>query len=1325
MAEFERIENNLLYSDTTEALPIIIRYRQNNAEWNSKHLVNASFEQVAEEYTGIHECFFINKGVDRKGNPLIQLMTAETDYNLKFCPAKENRYFYNPKFEEEKFVLPIDENEYKSRVCNVIFAKEDKDYIDILNEIGWLNRVQEIKDFIESCTRLQRPLKEIRMDEDRQIWQAYIDGLNALNDSKKELFKIKSIGKIGKEKDYRGNPIKTITIELDRANQGEILKDDIIGLLNSQFEVAPQVSITHRIIKIEFDSYRIISEDIISDIEEVVRKDCYVSVADQPVYQLSGFICLKVKHSDYVSAIEKLDAELNSYGARYSKIENEYVFTNDEDEAYFEKIVSKNGGGYIRFERNTSLVGQFAISDEGDFSDKIIENISSRSEVKQVSLQNGGFVIVEALNELDLKDDAFSNLRFSSCRIKVMPQKFDTNVHVPDILETKNGAYYSTISDIRKVSKLPNVWKHSVINAYNKAQKNTWVGIRYYYAFRIGVDMAMLRPLQLHFFDYPKIKVNSVKGEVELSSASSSEYGELQQEVAKALPAGLTINYPDYSISCKLHFLIDDESMCKNVFNDISNSLSNIKFDHYSFSKEDNTKVCFDISFKTEEERDQYVRDINQAMLEYRNLADVSFASLQGSTTISFALDEKLLDENTKRMQRDFQGEQVNYVSADYDEIRDRFEDECHDDSNDDGEDWYKIQKTERLIRKEQTEFKRQAPRIGTCLDRTPEYVKIKLSDDFIEKIQDKNIKFSKDGYLQFPVIGSSMELSRQKNAMDKITNPGGKDRYNREIGYPANRNLPNFLFDPRYAADTDMDIDKEKKEIACSVIEKGLNGKQLEAVTKAVLAKDMAFIQGPPGTGKTTVIAEIIWQEILKNKDCRILLTSQTNLAVDNALERLQGKRGIRPVRIVPQGKIEKLEREGRRYLLPLIEDWQDKGTKDAADNAVNLWIDTIHDNISDNAKYSGVLDQWKKDLETKDEYVRQIFVQSYRQKVNLVAATCSICGSRDFRETYQALFGLGDNQCFDVVIMDEASKATPLEMAVPMVLGKKIIVIGDHKQLPPMMDENSIDTALRKIGREDLAKKLENIKESQFKRLFEAAQKIRTNLVATLDTQYRMHEQIMQTINHFYKEDLINGLQCGIKETMDVPDFQNKGSRYHGLDFQNILRPDIHAIWINVHSQEKREGTSYSNPAELETIKLVVEALKKSDGYSQYMDSQRKPEDKEIGLITFYSSQKRAIKDMQKRGKLGDGTFRIDVVDKFQGMERNIVIVSTVRSNKKNQMGFADRIERINVAFSRAKRLLIVVGDRQFFERNENYRKSIAAMEAVDVKQLRDALK
>ena len=88
-----------------------------------------------------------------------------------------------------------------------------------------------------------------------------------------------------------------------------------------------------------------------------------------------------------------------------------------------------------------------------------------------------------------------------------------------------------------------------------------------------------------------------------------------------------------------------------------------------------------------------------------------------------------------------------------------------------------------------------------------------------------------------------------------------------------------------------------------------------------------------------------------------------------------------------------------------------------------------------------------------------------------------------------------------------------------------------------------------------------------------------------------------------------------------------------------------------------------------------------------------------------------------MHKAGKLGLGKFKIDVVDSFQGMERNIVIISTVRTKK---IGFAKEIERINVAFSRAKRLLIVVGDKDFFARNPDYKTSIAAMDVIGINQL-----
>lgn len=136
-------------------------------------------------------------------------------------------------------------------------------------------------------------------------------------------------------------------------------------------------------------------------------------------------------------------------------------------------------------------------------------------------------------------------------------------------------------------------------------------------------------------------------------------------------------------------------------------------------------------------------------------------------------------------------------------------------------------------------------------------------------------------------------------------------------------------------------------------------------------------------------------------------------------------------------------------------------KTNADNEDNGVNIWIDSILRDMTEDEKYASVIDQWKKDLIVRDRNTREQFYEAYKGNVNLVAATCSICGSKQLQEIYALLFGNNEN-AFDVVIMDEASKATPLEMSVPMVWGKKIIIIGDHKQLPPMMNEDNIVLSL-----------------------------------------------------------------------------------------------------------------------------------------------------------------------------------------------------------------------------------------------------------------------
>lgn len=212
------------------------------------------------------------------------------------------------------------------------------------------------------------------------------------------------------------------------------------------------------------------------------------------------------------------------------------------------------------------------------------------------------------------------------------------------------------------------------------------------------------------------------------------------------------------------------------------------------------------------------------------------------------------------------------------------------------------------------------------------------------------------------------------------------------------------------------------------------------------------------------------------------------------------------------------------------------------------------------------------------------------------------------------------------------------------------------------------------------------------------------------------------MNTIKQFYQDELAQtgGLKCGIVDTMDIPDLSNKGSRWHGISLNPIINPETHAVWIDVKTPETYLNPGYKNEGELKAIDLVLKALQQADGYKEFIDAQIKPEDKEIGIITFYSAQSREIKKKYK-GR----NYRMDVVDRFQGMERNIIIVSTVRSNAKNNIGFAKEIERINVAFSRARRLLIVVGNKEQFESNNNYSASIANMETVSIEQLKDAVR
>ena len=563
------------------------------------------------------------------------------------------------------------------------------------------------------------------------------------------------------------------------------------------------------------------------------------------------------------------------------------------------------------------------------------------------------------------------------------------------------------------------------------------------------------------------------------------------------------------------------------------------------------------------------------------------------------------------------------------------------------------------------------------------------------------------------------------------------------------NDNAKVFLYDSSKAKiidNIDYMLSKtsdEWQDFENNLFSKSLNESQQQAIYKSLYANELALIQGPPGTGKSTAIAEIIWQHIRKEPKQKILLTSETNLAVDNAIDRLKNGQNniVKPIRF---GNTDNLETEGYFYSLEAIENWQKSNSTEM--NTVSHWVSNIANRVKlqDDVQIDLALDKWKNYLQKSNSETKNLFVAKYLDYVNLIGATGSSIGKLNsenkwtsFFRSYLSVFNRKSYQendfksCnrtninFDTVIMDEASKATPPELALPVLLGKKSIIVGDHRQLPPMIDGEEIEDILLSIGEKALAKtlSLKEFKISQFERLFK---NIDDSIKGTFDTQYRMHPAINEVISQFYKDD--GGLKCGLPlEETYHNSFGKWDSRYHGLHYKNILTPETHTIWVNVTTPEIQEGTSRVNFGEIEAIDNILNVLKNSKGKNEFDQwlSNKSLEEKQIGLISFYGKQIHYIDKMLKE-KHSELPIRLSTVDRFQGMERNIVVVSMVRSNKlasfqgqqpdevygelgyplQESLGFAESPNRLNVALSRARRLLIVVGNNEHFCRKHIYK-------------------
>ncbi len=1327
MAELDRTFTEELFTEVLESTPCIIVYSQQAFEYSKNYIksITQTAKELFDSILGVHECKIVYKGKNKKDFRKYQFIIEELKLSI-YVTARENLTEFSLSYiSDEEIVVPTDPSEYKC--MNLKFLAEEyinHDLMDFLDRNDLMTSYREIKDFCTSLTSLKEPIREINREQSRRMWKAYIDGERALNTDKKELLIVEEVGTIEKEH-FNNRAYSTLTLKVKAPTLQQRLVSAIKDVQSTKYRNPDVEFVTNKKGEISFTGYVDITEEILDELSSAAADNCY-KLAEDAKHVLSG--CLTLQSSDNLDELlEDINISLKDFDAKFDYAEGVYTFKDDSEALYLDRLVQSKYPETLTTKRQTVITTSFKSNQDISSITSAIKEMAGVIDVLD-SVSGKLLIKTQGKTYLNLNEPALQCIRIEACRAIFTPIEFRPDVQIEG-LSINGTSYIFSTKDSYSFFKTAYEMHKKVIAAYDN---KTFIRKEYDYGCFVIPNKGLLRDMQLHFVSKKQIKIKAASGLVEFYPTDYDNYVELLSEVRQYCGESLSIQDQEYHPSVAIKLLSDDVNYCKKIYREVAEKITEITPSFTaSFENDEKCQILnYTIEYTNMEELNSFHNAINSSISLYPSLLTNEFdTNDEGKTILSFEFDHQLNIRIEKNLRNGYVNEDVNLIKAsEYDAINEAI-DMAYEEEY---QDYAEIKE----LKKNRSQVLRNALTLGRCIGRKLNSIKLEISSDFIDYMEDRNAKgqvekfINVGDYLQFPMVGKSSELRRLSDSMLRITKPNQfyPRSKTKRIPAPANPRLCDFLSDPRYAGEFDEDLEEVKKRITETKIENYLNEKQLEAVAKAVSAPDIAIIQGPPGTGKTTVIAEIIWQQILKKPDSKILLTSQTNLAVDNALERLQGRRGIRPVRIQNASTEKEVGIEAKRYMLDFMEDWCKKTNAENEDNGVNIWMDSILRDMTEDEKYAPVIDQWKKDLIVRDRNTREQFYEAYKSNVNLVAATCSICGSKQLQEIYALLFGNNEN-AFDVVIMDEASKATPLEMSVPMVWGKKIIIIGDHKQLPPMMNEDNIVTSLKKANQKVIAETIESFQESQFEILFRSAFKLKPSIVATLDTQYRMHKQIMNTVSHFYSEELEEGLKCGLAdEDMDNEEYNARGSRYHGLTLPGFIDPQTHAIWVDVDTPESQPSgsTSYVNNGELNAIRTVIKALQKADGFQKFMDSQEKPEDKEIGIITFYGAQYSKIKEMYKDGKIDKSLpFRINVVDKFQGMERNIIIISTVRSNKEHRYGFAEDIRRINVGFSRARRLLIVVGNRQFFRQNAYYQRSIDEMEHFDIKQLQDLVR
>lgn len=440
------------------------------------------------------------------------------------------------------------------------------------------------------------------------------------------------------------------------------------------------------------------------------------------------------------------------------------------------------------------------------------------------------------------------------------------------------------------------------------------------------------------------------------------------------------------------------------------------------------------------------------------------------------------------------------------------------------------------------------------------------------------------------------------------------------------------------------------------------LNESQREAVAFAYAARDVAVIHGPPGTGKTRTLVELIRQVVLQGR--KVIVCAPSNLGVDNLFERLLD-RGTNAVRVGHVARV--LPRLRDKCLSALVPKHRDvRRIKKLRLEAAELFrkSDKSSRGLDRQARQS--LREEAKELLADAREMESGIAQEIVDDAEVVCVTNTGINSD--------LLGA---RRFDLAIIDEACQCSEPSCWIPLLRANRIVLAGDHCQLPPT------------VISQEAAK--EGFSVSMQERLVEL---YGASVCRPLLVQYRMHEEIMRfSAAQFYDDKLLADASVADHRLCDLPEVSDDELTTNAVRF-------IDTSGSSFEEEREAAGSSLANPEE------ATLAIKKA---MDLIALGVPPED--IAIITPYTAQVRALQE-----RLDNDAIEVGSIDGFQGREKEAVIISLVRSNQEHEIGFLRDTRRMNVALTRARRKLIVIGDSATISEHPFYSGLLSHFDAIE---------